>query len=288
MFAGTGLMYAGAHDPDHPDVVAAHAALHGKDGDDPQSHAMHLLVRAASKWGHERISRSFNSWLAVANKVSKRATSASVAHVLSVEPKHRTKDELDLVKAFLVGHHPTYFGTLPREGMDIVARAISMQQVERNEVLCMQGEVGAHFYVVMAGQIAVCAHPDRRTAAGHLVDYQAMRMSDGRPLKREYLGGYCGSTLRTVHPGESVGEMALFTSGCVRSASLVGKAAGTTEVLVLDKWVYRQCLAPNHGPFLVMKEKLTLLRSLPAFVKFDNTRLVHFAYAFEVRLGAVE
>ena len=151
------MMYAGAHDPDHPDVVAAHAALHGKDGDDPQSHAMHLLVRAASKWGHERISRSFNSWLAVANKVSKRATSASVAHVLSVEPKHRTKDELDLVKAFLVGHHPTYFGTLPREGMDIVARAISMQQVERNEVLCMQGEVGAHFYVVMAGQIAVCA-----------------------------------------------------------------------------------------------------------------------------------
>ena len=220
---------------DDPDLVAAKKALEGVD-EDKQARTRALICRAISSWSFQHTARAFVSWLGMLKMQSKSSVSKRVQHVLTVEPRNRTRPELELIKNWLRAKHAFYFAAVDPAAMDIVARAVSLRRLGRKEVLFMQGQEGRHWYLILSGQIAICAHPDPNVADKRLTDYKNIRRaSDGGPLNREYLDGFCGSQIRVMHKGSALGEMALFTNASRRSASAVGKLAGT-EVLEMEKW----------------------------------------------------
>ena len=265
-----------------PEVIAARAALEGKD-EGVKGRCRALLCRAISTWNYRHRARGFLAWLDIVRMESKRSVPARLAHILTVEPKHRTYDEIDLIRTWMCSEYGAIFGELVPDSLSVVARALEFRRVVRKEVLFMQGQAAKYFFVVTSGQLSACAQ-DVRAAEKRLADYLALeRDSDGNILRHpDTLDGYCGFVLRQLRAGDCVGEMALLTSDSVRSASIVGKAA-VSEVLQLDKWVYRRYVAPFHRPYLLMKKKVTMLRSLPVFASMDSTKLVHVAYAFDVR-----
>ena len=266
---------------DDPEAAAAQAALEGND-EGSKGRCRALLSRAASTWNFRHIARGFASWLEVVRMESKQSVPARVGHILTVPPKNRTFEEIDALKTWLCSEYGHVFSELASDALSLVARSLRFRKVLRKEILTMQGQTGTCFFVVTSGTLAVC-YNDQRTAEKRLADYlQLERDVDGKILRLpDTLDGYCGPILRQVRSGATLGEMSLLTSNSVRSASIVGKAA-VSEVLEIEKWVYRQYIASHHGFFQLTKRKLALLRSLAIFSSCDNTRLVHLAYAFEV------
>lgn len=134
---------------------------------------------------------------------------------------------------------PQLFGSLPPELFEELERTASWVRLPRGQRLCAQGEAGQDLYVLMRGRLVAEVETD---GIRHMAGY--------------------------IFPGESVGEMALFT-GESRSADVY--AARDSEAIRISPEVFRE-LATQHPDF-VMKMTRIIIRRLRQSIGSQSSRI---------------
>ncbi len=134
---------------------------------------------------------------------------------------------------------PQLFGILPPELFEEIERTASWVRLPRGQRLCAQGDTGQDLYVLMRGRLVAEVETD---GIRHMAGY--------------------------IFPGESVGEMALFT-GEARSADVY--AARDSEAIRISPEVFRD-LASRHPEF-VMEMTRIIIRRLRQSIGSQSRRI---------------
>jgi predicted acylesterase/phospholipase RssA/CRP-like cAMP-binding protein len=122
---------------------------------------------------------------------------------------------------------PQLFGSLSQELLAELERTASWVRLPRGQRLCAQGDAGQDFYVLMRGRLVAEVETD---SARHMAGY--------------------------IFPGESVGEMAVFT-GEARSANVY--AARDSEAIRISPETFKD-LASQHPEFVMQMTRIIIRR----------------------------
>ena len=158
------------------------------------------------------------------------------------------------------------------------------------------GTVGDKFYVMFLGTADIYFKGEGKgvsalqaTQSTHSMGSGYARLSANR--RRAELGRY----VKTMHPGDSFGEVALRQQDALRTASVVvngyvseedmkqnpNTPPHSAELLVITRAVYERCVLANHESGNVLERKIRHLRSMFLFREWTTSDITFFAYSLQ-------
>ncbi len=135
------------------------------------------------------------------------------------------------------------FNGLDHEERNLLVQYLEYRKETKGSIIINQGEIESTLYYIVSGEVEVCVHTQSTSEA---------------PLVQR-------------RKGETVGEMALFGLGNVRSASVV--ALSVTELLLLSKNNYDQLI--EKYPKIALKIQKSVIINLCQRIKELSDEVVY-------------
>ncbi|KAK9815809.1 hypothetical protein WJX72_009912 [[Myrmecia] bisecta] len=168
----------------------------------------------------------------------------SIEELLSIEPAHRTKAELDSIESTLT-NLVKWGGKLPRAIRFELCKYMRYKAFRSGDVIFRQGDPGSEFYIIISGAVDVI-------------------------VKDEATGDE--KTVAHLFTGDSFGELALLQGHRQRRATCV--CPQRSEFFITQVEDYKRVLAPlQQGN---MQARIELLKQVPEFAGMSDQMLEGF------------
>lgn len=174
-----------------------------------------------------------------ATEVTIVAQPEACKHVLHKGFISRTPDDINLLMS--LAESSTFLSQFSMKERRLMCRYLKFRAVTKGNVLFHQGDLGARFYVITAGQ-AIVYH---NKSVIHVKDQNTI-----------------GSIIATLGVGNSFGEQALMEQGSLRNATIVASKETTLELAFLELPAFLSLIRENKSvqtlSFQEAKEKREL------------------------------
>ena len=126
--------------------------------------------------------------------------------VLDKKPQLRLKSEIQYMLDYLYQYR--FFQQLPKHAVIKLAQQASVRELNNNDIICRQGDIGTEFYLIMCGNISVHIKNNDDDVENEVIENNNLKIK----INLESIESKYGSKVCELHSGDTFGERALLTA----------------------------------------------------------------------------